>query len=183
MNDELPQGSAQGNAMQSTDTDNMDEPTSFEYNKNRYLHERNKQICLFAATKKVRDLTKIESFKKKFGILYTTAFCLCKKSILFYNIYIKSLKAKVNTLNLPHFEQWLEKQDCSNILKSFGEDFTTAKKYHDHLLQIITDIHEKNEIHFDVDVLNKLMSSSLDLNILHILLENYLIELCKFYKT
>jgi hypothetical protein len=51
-----------------------------DVNKLRYLHERNKQISLFAAAKLVRDLTKIELFRPRFNVMYLGCLALIKQS-------------------------------------------------------------------------------------------------------
>lgn len=160
--------------------DTMQNMANIQDNKLRYLHERNKQILLFATSKKVRELAKIELFKPKFNILLLSAICLCKEGILLNNVATNSLKLNINQYNTSQFNEWCASEEPKKVIKSFEEDYKTMKTYFEHLQTIVEDKISQG-ITFDMKVVDELKAQKVDFNNIHSYLDSYLISLYQYH--
>ena len=151
-------------------------------NKARYLHERNKQISLFACAKLLRELTKIELFRPKFNIMYIGCLCLIKQSKMLNQVCVNSLKMKTNQYHCVNFEEWLKNEKNPNrILPLLEEDMITMNNYWEHLFSIINDLIKSNDVSFDMNVLKDISGSNIDFNKVYTYLDNVLVKLFQYY--
>lgn len=135
-----------------------------DVNKLRYLHERNKQISLFAAGKLVRDLTKIELFRPRFNVMYLGCLALIKQSKMLNQVCVNSLKMKTNQYKCVTFDEWVSQDQPKNIIKVLEEDNSTLSKYWEHLFEVINNLIKSNDVNFDMAVLKELSAGGGDFN-------------------
>ena len=112
----------------------MDIERAVNQGKNRFTHEKKTIVFIMHTCRKLRNLSKREGEvgKAANGFMFTGVL-LMRKGILLNEICIRTIKEKVNTFNLPRFNDFLASPVCQKILEEMNKDNQVYYNLQSHL--------------------------------------------------